>query len=213
MAQNARNVVVAAFTEEQAGCLTGVSLRQMRYWNQSGFFIPSLDMRGEGEPSLRLYSFRDLVCLKIISQLRSRSKVPLLHLKEVKDSLAHLGEDVWAKTTLYVLDKRVVFRTPATGENEDAVSGQGVLRIPLQVVSGDMAEAVRAMRQRPASSLGQIDATRLGAKHPVIAGTRIPVRSIKDFADAGYSIERILEQYPSLTPDDVRAAMAYKEAA
>jgi DNA-binding transcriptional MerR regulator len=208
-----QNVVVAAFTEDQANRLTGVSLRQLRYWHQDGFFKPSLEMQGDGEPSLRLYSFRDLVCLKIISQLRNESRVPLSHLREVKNTLAHLGHDVWAKTTLYVLNKRVVFHNPETGEKEDAVSGQGVLQIPLKVVTGDMAEAVQALRRRPETSIGQIDTKRAAARNPVIAGTRIPVRTIKDFAEAGYSVDQIVEQYPSLTPDDVRAAIAYKAAA
>jgi DNA-binding transcriptional MerR regulator len=213
MVDKKRNVVIAAYTEDQAKRLTGVSLRQLRYWNQDGFFEPSLEMQGVGEPSLRLYSFRDLVCLKIISQLRNESRVPLSHLREVKESLAHLGDDVWAKTTLYVLNKRVVFHNPETGEKEDAVSGQGVLQIPLQVVTGDMDEAVRALRRRPDSAIGQIDVKRSGAKNPVIAGTRIPVRSVKDFVEAGYSVDQIVEQYPSLTPDDVRAAIAHKDAA
>ncbi|MCA3563243.1 MAG: DUF433 domain-containing protein [Methylocystis sp.] len=213
MVDKTQNVVIAAFTEDQANRLTGVSLRQLRYWSHDGFFTPSLQMQGDGEPSLRLYSFRDLVCLKIISQLRNESRVPLSHLREVKESLAHLGEDVWAKTTLYVLNRRVVFHNPKTCEKEDAVSGQGVLQIPLQVVMGDMADAIRALRRRPEASIGQIESKRSGTKNPVIAGTRIPVRSIKDFADAGYSIDEIVAQYPSLTPDDVRVAIAYKDAA
>jgi uncharacterized protein (DUF433 family) len=213
MVDRTQNVVVAAFTEDQANRLTGVSLRQLRYWNQDGFFKPSLEMDGDGDPSLRLYSFRDLVCLKIISQLRNESRVPLSNLKEAKERLAHLGDDVWAKTTLYVLNKRVVFENPDTGEKEDVANGQGVLQIPLKVVTGDMVEAVQALRRRSDTSIGQIDAKRTGAKNPVIAGTRIPVRSIKDFAEAGYSVDQIVEQYPSLTPDDVRAAIAYKDAA
>jgi DNA-binding transcriptional MerR regulator len=213
MVDKAQNVVIAAFTEDQAHRLTGVSLRQLRYWSQDGFFKPGLEMQGEGEPSLRLYSFRDLVCLKIISQLRNESRVSLSHLKDVKESLAHLGDDVWAKTTLYVLNKRVVFHNPMTGEKEDAVSGQGVLQIPLKVVSGDMAEAVRALRRRPDASIGKIDVKLHGARNPMIAGTRISVRTIKEFIDAGFTIEQIVEQYPSLTPSDVRAAISYKDAA
>lgn len=213
MSEKAQNVVIAAFTEEQANRLTGVSLRQLRYWASDGFFRPSLEMNGDDAPEIRLYSFRDLVCLKIISQLRNESRVPLPLLREVKEKLAHLGDDMWAKTTLFVLNRRVIICNPETGEREDALSGQGVLQIPLQVVSGDMNEAVRALRQRNQSSIGRIDTKRQGAKNPVIAGTRITVQSIKDFAEAGYSPEQIIAQYPSLTKEDVRAAMEHKEAA
>jgi uncharacterized protein (DUF433 family) len=106
-----------------------------------------------------------------------------------------------------------VFHNPETGELEDVASGQGVLQIPLVVVSGNMEEAVKALRQRPEAQHGRIDTKRSGPKNPVLAGTRIPVRSIKEFADAGYTLEKIREQYPSLTDADIRAAIEYKIAA
>jgi hypothetical protein len=36
--------VITSFTEAQAARLTGVSLRQLRYWASDGFFAPSLMM-------------------------------------------------------------------------------------------------------------------------------------------------------------------------
>ncbi len=206
-------MVIMAFTEDQANRLTGVSLYQLRSWARDGFFIPSLTSRDEDEPLLSLYSFRDLVCLKIINQLRNESRVPLNHLREVKEKLSHLGDDLWAKTTLFVLNRRVILSNPETGEKEDAVNGQGVLQIPLVVVSGNMKDAVRLLRQRDQSLIGRIDAKRFGAKNPVIAGTRIPVSTIKDFIDDGFTPEQIVLQYPSLTVDDVKAAMGHKVAA
>jgi uncharacterized protein (DUF433 family) len=44
---------------------------------------------------------------------------------------------------------------------------------------------------------------------PVLAGTRIPVRAIKRFNEAGYSVAQILSEYPTLTESDVVAALAY----
>ena len=46
----------------------------------------------------------------------------------------------------------------------------------------------------------------------VIAGTRIPVRSIKAFADAGYSVDAIRKEYPTLTEEDIRAAIKHGAA-
>lgn len=211
MSEASQNVVIAGFTIDQATRLTGVTLRQLRYWANDGFFVPSIEVASEGVQAMRLYSFRDLVCLKIIDTLRNDSKIPLQHLRAVKERLAHLGDDMWAKTTLYVLGRRVVFDNPATGLKEDIANGQGVFQIPLKVVSGSMHEAVKALRAREATEFGRIDAKR--AKNPVIAGTRIPVRVIQDFAEAGYSTSEILSQYPSLTETDVAAALSYKIAA
>jgi uncharacterized protein (DUF433 family) len=39
----------------------------------------------------------------------------------------------------------------------------------------------------------------------VFAGTRIPIRAIERFLQAGYSIASILDEYPSLKQDDVEA--------
>lgn len=214
MASLASNAVIAAFTEGQVERLTGISQRQLRYWAQDDFFVPSLLSSEDDElPPLRMYSFRDLVCLKVINALRNDAKIPLRDLRGVKQRLSHLGDDMWAKTTLYILGKKVVFDNPETGEKEEALSGQGVLQIPLQVVTGNMEEAVRAMRRRNDDSIGKIETKRGVSSQPVIAGTRIPVKSIKAFSEAGYSLDQIKEQYPNLTDDDIRAAIDFKEVA
>jgi len=44
---------------------------------------------------------------------------------------------------------------------------------------------------------------------PCIRGTRIWVSLILDFMANGMSIKEILEEYPSLTRDDIQAAIAY----
>ncbi len=214
MRENELPNVVSAFTEEHVERLTGVSKRQLRYWDRDKFFVPSLAYEDRSRPYSRLYSFRDVVSLKVLNELRNKSKVSLPHLREVKDKLAHLGEDLWAKTTLYVLKKKVVFDNPETKAREEIVSGQGVLQIPLKIVTGNMKEAVKELSKRSSETIGKFDQRR-GVAHNqvVIAGTRIPVRSIKAFADAGYSVDDILKEYPTLTAQDVVAAIEYNEAA
>lgn len=44
---------------------------------------------------------------------------------------------------------------------------------------------------------------------PVIKGTRISVEMILDLLAAGWTTEKILENYPSLNSDDIRACLAY----
>ncbi len=44
---------------------------------------------------------------------------------------------------------------------------------------------------------------------PVIKGTRIPVYLIIEFLANGVTEEEILDQYPSLTKKDVKAALLY----
>lgn len=150
----------------------------------------------------------------MVSALRNDAGVPLPHLREVREKLAHLGADLWSKTTLYVLNKRVVFSNPETDRKEEVVTGQGVLQIPLRVVSGDMEAAVTALRQRDAALIGRVERHRnVMHNQAVIAGTRIPVRSIKAFADAGYSVDEIRKEYPTLTAEDILAAIRASAAA
>jgi len=48
----------------------------------------------------------------------------------------------------------------------------------------------------------------MGGK-PVIKGTRIPVESILRRLSEGLNIKEILEDYPYLTEEDIRAALLY----
>lgn len=211
---SAASGVIAAFTQDQAERLTGVSKPQLLYWDRTEFFIPSMAYGDRRAPYSRLYSFRDLVSLKVLNALRNEANVPLPHLREVKEKLAHLGDDLWAKTTLYVLNRKVIFHNPDDAAREEVVSGQAILEIPLRVVTTGVEDAVKALRQRDSASIGKIEKQRnIAHNAAVIAGTRIPVRSIKAFAAAGYSIQDISKEYPTLTADDIRAAIEYEEAA
>lgn len=44
---------------------------------------------------------------------------------------------------------------------------------------------------------------------PIIKGTRITVQTILEFLGAGDSIDEVLEEYPSLTKEDIYACMQY----
>jgi len=57
------------FTAHQAAKFTGCTPRQLRYWDQIGLVKPSVRGTG-GRPGVaRLYSFRDLVALRVVKSL------------------------------------------------------------------------------------------------------------------------------------------------
>lgn len=205
---------IEMFSEEMTSRLTGVSIRQLRYWDSDGFFLPSFGYEDRSKPYSRLYSFRDLVALKVLNGLRNEVKVPLGHLREVKEKLLSLGEKLWGETVLYVHNKRVVFVNPETDTLEEVVSGQGILQIPLLVASSNMREAIRLLNQRKPETIGKFEKKRnIADNQLVIAGTRIPVENIKAFAAQGYSVDQIKLEYPTLTVEDIRAAIDYDAAA
>jgi uncharacterized protein (DUF433 family) len=47
------------------------------------------------------------------------------------------------------------------------------------------------------------------AGKPIIKGTRISVELVIDLLSRGWTVEQILAQYDHLTPEDVKACLAY----
>jgi uncharacterized protein (DUF433 family) len=210
MTANLRDNIVGAFSEEQAERLTGLSRSQLRYWDRTGFFEPAYGRAGGAFG--RIYSFRDLVALRVLGQLRNRHQVPLQHLREVAEKLSHLADAKWTGTKLWVLNKRVVFEEPETLKKREVVDGQYVLEIPLQVVISETRKHVAELNARGQSVVGQVERSRFVAHNaPVIAGTRITVAAVRRYAEAGFTPEQIVQEYPDLTVADVEAALAYKE--
>ncbi|MFN2526628.1 MAG: MerR family transcriptional regulator [Actinomycetota bacterium] len=57
------------FTADQASRFTGCTPHQLRYWDRVGLVRPTVQATG-GRPGVRrLYSFRDLIALKVIRSL------------------------------------------------------------------------------------------------------------------------------------------------
>lgn len=57
------------FTAHQATKFTGCTPRQLRYWDRIGLVQPSIQSTG-GTPGVpRLYSFRDLIALRVVKSL------------------------------------------------------------------------------------------------------------------------------------------------
>lgn len=85
------------FTAQQAMRLTGCTAHQLRYWDRIGLVRPSVQGTG-GRPGVRrLYSFRDLVSLRVIKALldggmtlqRVRKAIEFLRRKAALEE--HLG--------------------------------------------------------------------------------------------------------------------------
>jgi uncharacterized protein (DUF433 family) len=204
--------VLAAFSEEHVERLTGLTRKQLRYWDRTGFFTPAFADENRRLPYSRVYSFRDVVALRTISALRSQFNVPLQELRRVRQKLNDMSNDLWVKTELYAYNKKVIFHNKETGALQEVVSGQYVVPIDLQKVVGDTEKAVQRLRERPAEKIGCIERSRtVNHNAAVVAGTRIPTNAIRRFAQAGYTVEQIIREYPDLTPADVNAALAYEE--
>ncbi|HEX7230842.1 MAG TPA: MerR family transcriptional regulator [Candidatus Binatia bacterium] len=57
-----------SYDSKTASRIVGVSLRQLQYWDEQHFIRPSAQL-AEGRGTKRLYSFHDLICLKVVKDL------------------------------------------------------------------------------------------------------------------------------------------------
>lgn len=206
-------MIVSAFGEEHASQLTGITVRQLRYWDRTGFFTPSYAEENRRLPFSRVYSFRDIVALRVLNVLRNQYNVSLHHLRDVSRKLSGFSKEKWTATKLYVLNRRIVWVEPGTKLPQEVASGQYVVPVVLGSVLADTEHDVVKLNVRDDKQIGAIERSRFISRNaPVLAGTRIPVIAIKRFAESGYSVSQILEEYPDLTEKDVHAAVAYDDA-
>lgn len=200
--------IVGAFSEDQVSRLTGLSLSQLRRWNSIGFIQPKFQLPGSTRRAFsRIYSFRDLLKLRVLNQLRNVYKVPLKELWNVERELDHMGDDKWTSQKLWVLNRRVVFQEPDSLRKREISSRQFVVEIPLQVVTADARADINRLNERDCEVVGRIEKRRqVHSSEEVFVGTRIPVNAIIGYIRNGFSDSEILRKFPILKQADVDAA-------
>jgi DNA-binding transcriptional MerR regulator len=141
--------------------LIGITYRQLDYWARTGLLRPSVaDARGSG--SKRLYSYGDLLELKVIKQLLDAG-VSLQSARRAVDCLRQeLGADV-ASAKLVLTGSHSVL-AKSNGEVVDLLAGgQGVFNIvPMSGVVDELDAAIVELGHQPgagvASATGVIPA-------------------------------------------------------
>lgn len=194
-----------AFTSRKVCQLTGLTPRQLQYWDEQRFVSPSL-RRQKGPGRRRLYDFRDLVSLRVASDLR-RSGITLQAIRRVVNHLRGLDyANPLTELRFWVEGGRLYFSESDT-VREASRPAQTIAEfvVPVGAIVEDLDEAIVRLDER---RVGEVERRRgvLGSK-PVLAGTRIPVQTIQRLSDDGADEAEILELYPDLTPADVRAAL------
>jgi len=205
---------IVAFTSEHVRRLTGLSARQIRYWDDTGFFTPTLiGDSGHRRPFGRIYNFRDVVGLRTIAILRKR--LPLQELRRVGEWLHSKHETPWSSLRLALAGKKIAFFDENAGAYVEADDKeQQVISVALEPIANEMREAAERLRDRQDADYGKVTRNRYVVHNAwVIAGTRIPVHAIQNLHDAGYSTDAIISEYPRLTAVDVNAALRHQRVA
>lgn len=132
--------------------VAGITYRQLDYWDHTKLVQPSVrPARGSG--SQRLYSFRDIVTLKIVKRLLDTG-ISLRNIRLALDKLRDLGVEDLAQVTL-VSDGTTVYACTTADEVIDLLEGgQGVFGIALPSV---LRELTGSIAQFPSERL--FDAT------------------------------------------------------
>jgi DNA-binding transcriptional MerR regulator len=107
----------------------GISYRQLDYWARTTLVVPSIrDASGSG--TQRLYSFRDLVVLKVVKRLLDAG-VSLQNIRKAIETLRSRGVDDLAGITL-ISDGTTVYECRSPEEVVDLLQGgQGVFGIAI----------------------------------------------------------------------------------
>lgn len=204
--------VLSLFTTEQTARLTGLSARQLAYWERTQFYTPANMASDEGGPFRRAYSLRDVIELRTLALLRSK-QVTLPQLREAK---RRLDEYVypWSQLKFWVAGRDVYWDDPASRTREGVrPPGQTVIPIEMEAIEREVHDNIRRLvRERQPDDHGRISRNRY-VKHNewVISGTRIPVSAIIDFHRAGFDADAIIREYPRLTAEDVAAALEWEK--
>src|ERR1700759_1571285 len=128
----------------------GISYRQLDYWARTGLVVPSVrDASGPG--SQRLYSFRDIVVLKVVKRLLDAG-VSLQNIRKAIDTLRSRGVDDLAGITL-ISDGTTVYECRSPEEVVDLLQGgQGVFGIAIGGVFKEIQGSLSHLPAEPASS-------------------------------------------------------------
>jgi len=154
----------------------GITYRQLDYWARTGLVEPSV--RGAtGSGTQRLYSFRDILLLKVIKRLLDAG----ISLQQIRTAVQHLhkrGTDDLTRVTL-MSDGASVYECTSTDEVIDLVQGgQGVFGIAVgrvwREVEGELAQLPSERPQSDADPDAGADVAAEGsAPHP---GDELSVR-------------------------------------
>ncbi|WP_327098337.1 MerR family transcriptional regulator [Nocardia vinacea] len=125
--------------------VAGITYRQLDYWARTGLVVPSI-RSAAGSGSQRLYSFKDILVLKIVKRLLDAG-ISLQNIRIAVDHLRSRGVQDLAGITLFS-DGTSVYECTSPEEVVDLLQGgQGVFGI---AVSGAMRELTGAIANFPA---------------------------------------------------------------
>jgi uncharacterized protein (DUF433 family) len=200
-----------AYTAERASALSGVPKSTIHWWDRRGVLEPSVSPK-----TLKLWSFEDLVALRVIYWLRQKKtsqlghEIPSTSLSTIQTALAELRT---LKLPVQTDEGWSIFVTPDGHTYINAPEGprtpDGQFRLPnlLDAIAPfSTAEGPKGPDLvRPRPQLRIVPGRLSGSPH--IEDTRVETRAVAALARDGASNHRILTLYPFLTMEKIGQAV------
>jgi DNA-binding transcriptional MerR regulator len=202
-----------AFPDTRARQLAGVSMRRLRYWEETGLVVPSIWRQLSPKNTVRLYGFQDLLSLLVVAELRTERDMSLQHIRRVVEHLRSRGYEAPLREVKFAtLGGEIYFQHSDGSWEGDLRPDQRVLEKVLHL--DPLRARIARAAERPTSDAGRVIKQRgVHASAPVFAGTRIRVSTVQDYLRHGYDTDAILDAFPDLSAADVAEASRLLAAA
>lgn len=137
----------SSFRGPQVCSIVGITYRQLDYWARTGLMHPSISA-ANGSGSSRVYSYTDLVQLKVIKRLLDCG-VSLQAAREAIDCLRTSGEDL-ARANLAINGKQSVLTYSGDEIIHLLEDGKTVINVvPLGGIVSEIATAIESLKLEP----------------------------------------------------------------
>jgi DNA-binding transcriptional MerR regulator len=136
---------VAGYRAPQVCKLVGITYRQLDYWARTGLIVPSMQ-QAHGSGSQRVYSFTDVVQLKVIKNLLDAG----MSLKKIRSAVEILRDEMDSEQPLadvtLLSDGKTIYAAHSDEEVVDVLrKGQGVFSIAIGPVQDQVEGAIHQL--------------------------------------------------------------------
>ncbi|HSR45934.1 MAG TPA: MerR family transcriptional regulator [Acidimicrobiia bacterium] len=142
--------------------LVGITYRQLDYWARTNLITPSIQ-NAQGSGSQRLYSFTDVIQLKVIKRLLDAG----MSLKKIRQAMEILRDQLRSEQPLrdvtLLSDGQTIFAAHSSAEVVDVFrKGQGVFGIAVGPVQAELEGELHELYPDVDAYSADLDATEAG---------------------------------------------------
>jgi len=150
--------IMDGYRAPQVCSLVGISYRQLDYWARTGLITPSV-RQASGSGSQRLYSFADVVQLKVVKRLLDAG----MSLKKIRKAMDILSAELASESPLtdvtLLSDGNTIYAAHSASEVVDVFKGgQGVFGIAVGPVEDELVGEIHRLYPDTATEVGRSSA-------------------------------------------------------